>query len=215
MFSAQARGQLDSCLELLKERRDNTANRREVTEIVQNILHSLTGDVSSKDIKLYEELESLAQYIRETKEEIAHIRPDDINDEHIPFATDELDAIITATEDATGTILDCAEKIEATARAVDEEQAKALEDCVTRIYEACNFQDITGQRINKVVKTLKHIEERVTFVVAALGHGDSESAPVKKERESKDAADESDLLNGPQLPDNANNQDDIDALFAS
>ena len=45
---------------------------------------------------------------------------------------------------------------------------------VTRIYEACSFQDITGQRIGKVVTALKAIEGRVQQVgggVVALNRG--------------------------------------------
>lgn len=216
MPSSQMRAQLDACLSLLKEKQDGAASRRDITDIVQNVLHSLSGDVSARDIRLYEELESLAKYIREAKTEIATIKPADINEEHIPLATDELDAIVAHTEEATGAILDCAEKIEEVAKSIDKEAAAALEDCVTRIYEACNFQDITGQRINKVVKTLKHIEERVNFVVVALGSEDG-AAPEAKKKKTEPSSQEvgdSDLLNGPQMPEEAFSQDDIDALLA-
>ncbi len=215
MPSSQMRAQLDACLALLKEKQDSAARRREITDIVQNVLHSLSGDVSARDIRLYEELESLAKYIREAKTEIATLKPADISEEHIPLATDELDAIVAHTEEATGTILDCAEKIEEVAKDIDKAAAAALEECVTRIYEACNFQDITGQRNNKVVKTLKHIEERVNNVVVALGHEEGAAPEAKKKTEpSSQEVNDSDLLNGPQMPEEAFSQDDIDALLA-
>ena len=47
--------------------------------------------------------------------------------------------------------------------------AAKLQDAVTRIYEACSFQDITGQRITKVVTTLKVIEEKVAHIISTFG----------------------------------------------
>ena len=38
-------------------------------------------------------------------------------------------------------------------------QASALMDAVTKIYEASAFQDITGQRITKVVRMLQSLEK--------------------------------------------------------
>ena len=49
------------------------------------------------------------------------------------------------------------------------EPAAKLQDATTRIYEACSFQDITGQRITKVVAALKAIEAKVAQIVATFG----------------------------------------------
>ena len=66
-----------------------------------------------------------------------------------------------ATETATNTIMECAEALMA-ADASDPAAYKALVDeKMMVIFEACSFQDITGQRIAKVVETLQHIEQRV------------------------------------------------------
>ncbi len=46
-----------------------------------------------------------------------------------------------------------------------------LQDATTRIYEACSFQDITGQRITKVVATLKTIERKVAHIIGTFGTG--------------------------------------------
>ena len=84
----------------LAEARDETRqpiDREEIAGIVTAVLTSMEGDVSSSDLKLYGELESLARYIQHAKREIAAIRPDDINSEHIASATDELDAVVGAT----------------------------------------------------------------------------------------------------------------------
>jgi chemotaxis protein CheZ len=197
----------------------------EVTAIVESVMSRLAGDLTPTDLKLYTELESLARFIQTARSEIAAVRPEAIGSEDIPLATDELDAVIGATEEATGTILDACEALEKLSGTVPAETAEQITNSVTRIYEACNFQDITGQRITKVVKTLKHIEDRVSAMLTAFGdeiathQGDRPAAPVAPTPAAapKPAAGtpESDLLNGPQMPDDAKKQAEIDAILAS
>ena len=187
----------------------------ELVPIVEGIMASLTGDLAMVDLKLYGELEQLAQFIQSAKRDIAAVRPEEISDHHIPLATDELDAVVGAAEEATGRILDAAESIEALCPELDEARAAQLKAAVTRIYEACNFQDIAGQRITKVVKTLKHIEDRVAALLGAFGD------EVTRQRAEQGAAageagkSDRDLLNGPQLPEEAKKQAEIDAILAS
>ncbi len=187
----------------------------EITSVVESILTSMSGDISSSDFKLYHELEVLALYIDNAKLEIASLRPDEIQHEHIPSATDELDAIVVHTEEATGTILDAAEKLEELAASSDKKTAETITDAVTSIYEACNFQDITGQRITKIVKTLKHIEEKVDALVSAFGEQVNEGMEKKAESQEKKEAPKADeeLLHGPELKENAKSQQEIDALL--
>ncbi|QQP88814.1 protein phosphatase CheZ [Skermanella sp. TT6] len=187
--------------------------REEVAGIVTAVLTSMEGDVSAADLKLYGELEALARYIQHAKREIAAIRPDDIGSEHIASATDELDAVVGATEDATNRIMDSCDVIGAIAGKVDPENGAALTAAVTAIFEACNFQDITGQRITKVVRTLKHIEGRIDVLIQALG--DEVQKTHRDAAAAADPGDESSLLNGPQLPGNAIDQSEIDKLLAS
>ena len=85
--------------------------------------------------------------------------------------------------------------------------ANALMDATTNIYEASAFQDITGQRITKIVRALQSLEEKLASLTSAFGPLE-EAQPAKPEG---DAA----LLNGPQLEKSAASQTDIDALFAS
>ena len=177
-------------------------------------IQSLEGDVSATDLKFYSEMEGLARYIRQAKYDIASIKPDDISTTFIPNATDELDAVVGATEDATNRIMDVCDEMSALAAQCTPEINEKLVNCTTRIFEACNFQDITGQRITKVVETLKHIDSRVEAIVKAMGdeihrHGD---AHLIKNVHAADP--EQGLLNGPQLPNNAISQDDIDKLLS-
>ncbi|MBK67085.1 MAG: chemotaxis protein CheZ [Rickettsiales bacterium] len=161
--------------------------------------------------QLYNELKALAHYIDMAKEELAQLNPANIGSEQIPSATDELDAVIKATEEATSTIMDSCEKIEQIAEEFDDGNLKdKLFENVTNIYEACGFQDITGQRISKVVKTLAHIEGQVDMIVEILGNDLGDAVKEEDDREGDEK-----LLNGPQMQDQAISQDDIDALLAS
>src|SRR5256885_9743038 len=83
----------------------------EVTAIVESVMSRLAGDLTAADIKLYAELEALARFIQTARSEIAAVRPQDIGTTDIPLATDELDAVIGATEEATNTIMDAAEAL--------------------------------------------------------------------------------------------------------
>ena len=191
-------------------------NRDEIEKVVQSVVATLRGDMTAHELSLYAELEGLSRFIRHAKAEIAALRPDEIQDKHLPTATDELDAIVGSTEQATNVILDSVEKIEKASTSLEGESKDAIGTAITDIYEACNFQDITGQRINKVVRTLKQIEEKVAGLVKAFGDEIDRAAGVAQTHAAAPAADaDKALLNGPQLPGNANSQADIDALFGS
>ncbi len=184
-----------------------------IAAVVEAVVASLSGDLSVADLKLYHELEQLSRYIEMAKHEIAALQPRDIT-ERIPDATDELDAVVQHTAEATGTILDAAEGLEKLSPSLPPEARGVVGDAVTRIYEACNFQDITGQRITKVVKTLKFIEQKIDALLGAFGDGlGDRHAPQPPEPETAADADAR-LMHGPQLPQEANKQAEIDALLA-
>jgi chemotaxis protein CheZ len=115
-------------------------------------LRATRGDLSAHELRVYHELEALARYIERAKHEISTVRCEDIRAKHIPTASLELDAIGSHLEEATGVILDSCERLQAVAARAGAEASAAISDEVTRIYEACSFQDIAGQRLTKVVK---------------------------------------------------------------
>ena len=188
---------------------------REIVAVVDSLMGSLHGDLTPQDLRVYGELERLARYIYQAKKEISEIRPEDISTEHIPTASDELDAIGLHLEEATGTILDACEELENIGEEFGGAACDRMSAVVTNIYEACNFQDLTGQRISKIVTTLQNIETRIELLLKAFGHegaGDDSTRKLKENLRDDRSEDEK-LLNGPQIPQNANSQADIDALF--
>jgi chemotaxis protein CheZ len=202
-------------LETLRQQRGDMVKVEDVGDIVRSLLTTLSGDVSPADLKLYHEVEALADYIHKAKAEIAALRPQDIQQQYIASATDELDAIVGATETATNNILDAAEKLEELAGEMEPAISSRLTDVTTAVYEACNFQDITGQRITKVVRALKHIEDRIEALVAAFGPVSAAQPSGPAVADGVKPVTDEDLLNGPQLPEKAHDQASIDALFSN
>ena len=134
-------------------------------------------------------------------------------------AASELDAIVKATENATSTILDSSESIGHAADRIrqlagyDEELseiADKIADQAMTILEACNFQDLTGQRITKVVQTLEFIADRIKAIIAAWGLDAFKGVPLP---EKLQVHSEDELVEGPQLDGGGISQDEIDALF--
>jgi chemotaxis protein CheZ len=183
-----------------------------VAEVVRAVLATLSGDLTVTETSLLTEVEELGRTIACAKAEIAALRVDEITASHIPFATDELDAIVAHTASATHAILESCEMLDAAAAEVSgTTAAPKLQDATTRIYEACSFQDITGQRITKVVTTLKSIEAKIEQIVTTFGQrGGTDTAGPAVSLSGED-----ELLNGPQLPAHAMDQSDIDKLLAS
>jgi chemotaxis protein CheZ len=186
-----------------------------VAPVVEDPLPQKTAEVSM----LKTELRALAVCIEHTKAEIAALRPRDADDDRLMAVTFELDAIVSSTERATQTILESSERVETLAREIlahvpDSYVSRVVDEIsenVIQIFEACNFQDITGQRITKVVKTLKYIEARINAMIEIWGSENIGDVSPKIFEEHHD--DDSKLLNGPQLENKGISQDEIDRLF--
>jgi len=72
----------------------------------------------------------------------------------------ELEAVVQATEAAAATILDAAEAIgDWVAGGRDAAAAPAMVERVNAIFEACAFQDLTGQRIRRAIQHLQEVED--------------------------------------------------------
>ena len=80
-----------------------------VAEVVQAVLSTMSGDLTARATSVLTEVEALGRTIATAKSEIAALRVDDITGSHIPFATDELDAIVEHTAAATNAILNSCE----------------------------------------------------------------------------------------------------------
>jgi chemotaxis protein CheZ len=192
---------------------------REVAEA-----HALLGTYRAQIeqcAKLKVELDLIHDAISRTKREIAVLHGNSFNGEEMAKVNGELGAVVGGTEQATQQILEAVEAIDQAASALGKvtspDQQKILSDDiqerVVAIFEACNFQDLTGQRISKVMTTMKFIENHITVMMDIWGGVDAikAHAPAIVDSRGEDAK----LLNGPKLDGDVGHasQDDIDALF--
>jgi len=168
--------------------------------------------------QLEAEIEKIAQYIADAKLEIASISlPEEKtgNEKNIAHATLQLTEVVRHTEEATNAIMDKSDAIMLLASSVtDPDLSAKLNDHALGILEACSFQDITGQRIKKVLNTLEQIELRIGRLVKLFGGTLPERLNIEDIDNGHRRPDE-DLLNGPQLATSKPSQDDIDKLFNS
>ena len=124
----------------------------------------------------------------------------------------ELEEVVHSTERATQKVLAAAEEIDQVANNLaaalngkfEQGLAKDIQDLVITIFEACNFQDLTGQRIAKVLATLNFVEDHVSRVLEEIKN------PSAARRDGAQ------YLHGPRLDTDSGHvsQADIDEMFS-
>ncbi|NEU11733.1 chemotaxis protein [Methylobacterium sp. BTF04] len=211
----------------------NSAKLDEIMSAIQNLQRVTqsstveTIDACRRELSeafaMRSELDIMKEAITRTKQEIATLYRSENTGKGMRRVAGELDAVVDSTEQATSTILGAIEEIETNAsmlRAMTttmagRENIDAILERVVVAFEACNFQDLTGQRINKIVGVLKFIEEHLDRMIDAWGGLDTFSEMLGVNAGKIDVDDESSLLNGPRLGDDPGHVDqgDIDALF--
>lgn len=210
--SDQSNGEVISRLDEIRRLLEEPANK------ATNVSETLERDMKEA-ARMKAELDAISYTIERTKKEVATLHLTGANGRELARTSDELGAIVAATESATHSILHAAESIDDAAanlvarlKGDDATIARDIADQVVRIFEACNFQDITGQRVAKVLASMRFIEDRVNRMVdiwgglTALGDVEVEADPSRSGERA--------LLNGPALSSlDATTQAEIDALF--
>ncbi len=132
----------------------------------------------------------------------------------MPRVAHELNAVVQGSERATQKILAAAEQIDVTANTltaaldgrIEQGLAQDIQDLVIQIFEACNFQDLIGQRVAKVLATIDFVEDHIARVLDEITTA-SASAPRCG----------ANVLHGPRLEGDAGHasQDEVDAMFGN
>lgn len=164
------------------------------------------------------EMRAMSQLLIESRAEIVAMAPPSQSGAALQEAGDALDIVVTETERATFEIMNQAERAQAAAIRLHDGTSTEItaglaevNEATTAIVLACIFQDITGQRIRKVVDALRQLETRLSrFATAVKARDEAGIDPAEMERRMRD---ELLILNGPQLKGPATPQDAIDALF--
>ncbi len=178
-------------------------------EVDAATLHPLLQAI---DAAIYRELKSIADYIGFLRQEISALQPNDMRAKRIPSAGQELNAIVHATEAAGNAIMERAEAV-MSVNAINLASYKTfIAEQMTAIFEACSFQDLAGQRIAKVVKTLQQIETRVARFADATRANDASG--FANDTEAAEAERKARLyIHGPTFAGDGIGQDAIDELI--
>lgn len=180
-------------------------------------------DQISEAHELKRELDLIHAAIRRTKEDIGGFEANAFLGPQMARVGRELHAVIAGTEQATQNILKSAEDIDLIANTLSSMLrgsyelglVQDLRDHVVKIFEASNFQDLTGQRIGKVIATLKFIEDHINRMLEIWRN--IENVPSAASAGPSAIPPDSKFLNGPKLagdPGHAS-QADIDVIFDS
>ncbi|GGG97196.1 hypothetical protein GCM10007420_11080 [Glycocaulis albus] len=212
MPAAEVAARVRESLANLKTKDLKDGQVMEVLSLAQQLTDTMQLFFGSLDKSIHSEFVYIADYIARTRTEISKLRPNDIKEQRIPTAGAELEAVVTDTERATETIMAEAEGLLDT-KPDDLAAYKAqVDDAMMRIIEACSFQDLSGQRVSKVVESLRHVEKRVSRFAATMGVHDAEA----DEDEIAEAERKKKLhLNGPALGGPEVKQEAIDEMIAS
>jgi chemotaxis regulatin CheY-phosphate phosphatase CheZ len=204
-------------------RRNRTAETEMLLEAIARIERAVLKPASRQAVpsNVFAELVDMSEAIARTRREIAQIRPPHQFDKQLISATEELDHIVEATEKATSDILEAAEEIQEVAwtlreRGTDIELCDKIDQRATDVYTACSFQDITGQRTEKVVKALRFIEQRINAMIEIWGVDDiafKVDDIASKMQAFAEAVRDDALLHGPQARGEGLKQDDVDRML--
>jgi chemotaxis protein CheZ len=208
MPAQEVAAQIRATIATLKKTDFKDPRLGEVLSLASQMSEAMQQFFGAIDTSLFDELRYVSNYIKQTRTEISNLRPNDLSADQIPTAGAELHAVVKHTAEATNTIMAAAEEV----MAADTTNAQIYEAFVTdkmlAIFEACTFQDITGQRIAKVVDTLDHIEKRLERFASIMGVEDAALVETEQDRRRRE-----NILNGPSLNGPEVAQDAIDALF--
>lgn len=198
---------------------DNSQVLKAIADLGSKFDRYLAMDASQID-QIQTEIADISGKIKATKAEMAALRHPLAGEDKFVQASQELTAVVSATEGATNAIIACAEELEEIVHELksslpegyQSDRVNDMVEVIVRIYEACNFQDLTGQRITKVVRALTFIEERVDAMMGVWNRREFEAMPLPPSVTKKD---EHLDLHGPAEHgvDGNVSQADIDALF--
>lgn len=205
---------------LLEQGGGAAAPSQAAIEADSELLHSYREQIEQYG-QLKIELDLIQSAIECTKQEIAALQVKGYDGLRMSIVSDELGAVVSGTEQATQNILEAAEDIDQAAAALANTTSEAqrrqlaqdVQERVVGIFEACNFQDLTGQRITKVVNTMKYIEEHILVMMDIWGG--VEAIRAHAPTTTVDDSDRAKYLHGPRLDDAEGHisQNDIDQLF--
>lgn len=211
MSAQHAAAQVRDAIDNLRSQNVKERQLVDVLALSEELSSAMGTFFTSIDQSVRDEFAAISQFISKARQEIGDLRPTDIRNKRLPAAGEELEAIVQDTEVATEKIMQTAEDVLALSPEHCDDYDQQVQAKMLDIIEACSFQDLTGQRVSKVVNALQHIEERMSRFATEMGIEDHESPEEPLSDEEKRRRDL--LLNGPAIGGPETSQDDIDKMF--
>lgn len=198
--------QIDQELKHLKNSNTLVA-MSDIGSVVSAVLKALPWDKLNKAHESYRQKSDDAS-VQKAVEDLDFV---DVRDYLLPSIERELAAIVEALHIATSNILNSIEIIESQSTVISSDK---LKDAVTHIYEACSFQDITGQRMSKIIQLLKKLEMRVEGLLGRSGDNAATERYAKMLINQKKNDRKNEFLVGPTSGPVGITQKEIDNLFS-
>ena len=228
--------------ETLSESITESVTRAVEREVAERLSKALLESEFYKKVNedLQDGLKDIYQEIRTVRagsEENAQavIETDANPDELFSEASDQLDAVLRSTEQAASQIIDTVEQLQEMSTVVsrivagfesggvtkeDREKLKEINgelgNDLTRIMLAMSFQDLTGQRIKRIITALQKAEEIVRQVIVTTGlmiRGREEEPEMDFEALEEEAKTKAAELTGPKEDTDQGDVDDLLAQF--
>ncbi|WP_235035385.1 protein phosphatase CheZ [Roseomonas sp. 18066] len=157
-----------------------------------------TAEETDRLAQAMEEMRGMSKLLAETRAEVIGLAPPPMG------LGDTLDAVVGETEGAAFEILRQAERAQAAAGRLHAGTSTdtgadltEVDEAATAIVLACAFQDITGQRVRKVLSTMRAVEARVAALVALMGISPEETQAPAPPAATDEKRPDAHLLNGP------------------
>ncbi len=205
---------LDDRLAALREKHGDSLPLNQVGLLVGELMAGLQREDEAEQARLVKEIRDLVSFIERAKDELVAMQPRTMAATRLPKAREQIDAVVSHTEEAASTIMDAAEELGELAAEAGENWTERIQEISTRLFEASSFQDLTGQRLTKVLGVLNEVENRLASLAEAIGDEHVATEEETALDEEGEVVNEAALTHGPQLAGQGHSQDEIDALLA-
>jgi chemotaxis protein CheZ len=168
------------------------------------------------------EIGTVAVRMAELRTAISRLGVLDIAETKLGAVHVDINDVLASTRSAANTILEAAEDLLAATQTGNDYRV-LVEQRMFALMEACSFQDLTGQRLQRVTHTLQAMEERLRIFAGTVkvGHGTALSGEVGPDtvfqgevERQRAARNDANMVHGPggagAIP-----QETVDWLFAT
>jgi len=168
------------------------------------------------------EIGTVAVRMAELRTAISRLGVLDIAETKLGAVQVDINDVLASTRSAADTILEAAEDLLA-ATQTGNDYRMLVEQRMFALMEACSFQDLTGQRLQRVTHTLQAMEERLRIFAGAVkaGHGTTLAGEVGPDtvfqgevERQRAARNDANMVHGPGVA-GAIPQETVDWLFAT